>query len=219
MKGKIEQWKDDKGFGFIRPDNGSGKIFFHISSVKTNERRPRIGDIVLFDSTQDSQQRLKAKSVVIEGVSKAVHPSSKNIPIEPPRKNLLDYILILVCICSLAAAGFEFLRSGIFQSSLVYGAPAVIALLLLTRSKKPKEKSFSCFGCRKTVDYDPRTIEAWNKGVTKLYCKTCHLEWLKDNPNLDRFSMQSKGSGCLGIIAFMIIVPALGSIWLYNCLG
>ena len=126
MKGKIEQWKDDKGFGFIRPDNGSGKIFFHISSVKTNERRPRIGDMVHFDSTQDTRQRLKAENVVIEGVSKAVHPSSKNIPIEPPRKNLLDYILILVCICSLAAAGFAFLRSGIFLSALVYGAPAVI---------------------------------------------------------------------------------------------
>ena len=76
--------------------------------MKTNERRPRIGDIVLFDSTQDSRQRLKAKNVLIEGVSKAVHSSSKSISIEPPRKNLLDYILILICICSLAAAGFEF---------------------------------------------------------------------------------------------------------------
>ena len=221
MKGKIEQWNDDKGFGFIKPDNGSGKIFFHISSVKTNERRPRIGDIVLFDSTQDTQQRLKAKSVVIEGFTKAVHPSSKQkfIPIEPPRKDHLDYILMLVCICSLAAVGFEFFRSGIFQSSLVYGAPAVIALLILNRPKKPKEKSFSCSACRKTVDFDPRTIEAWNKGFTKLYCKTCHLEWLKNNPNQDRFSMQSKGSGCLGIIALMIIIPAVGSIWLYNWLA
>ena len=220
MKGKIEQWNDDKGFGFIKPDNGSEKIFFHISSVKTKKRRPRIGDIVLFDSTHDSQQRLKAKSVVIEGVTKAVHSSSKQqiISIEPPKKNPLDYILMLVCICSLAASVFEFFQSEIFQNSLVYGAPAIIALLLLNRPKKPKEKSFSCSGCRKTVDYDPRTIEAWNKGFTKLYCKTCHLEWLKNNPKLDRFSLQSKGSGCLGIIALMIIIPVVGSIWLYNWL-
>jgi cold shock CspA family protein len=221
MKGKIDQWNDDKGFGFIKPDNGSEKIFFHVSSVKTNARRPRVGDIVLFDSTQDSQQRLKAKSVVIEGVTKAVHPSSKPkfVPIEPRRKNILDYILLLVCVCSLAASGFEFFRSGVFESSLVYGVPAVIALLLLNRQKKPKEKSFSCSGCRQTVDYDSRTIEAWNKGFTKLYCKTCHLEWLKNNPLQDRFSLQSKGSGCLGIIAFMIIIPAVGSIWLYNWLA
>lgn len=220
MKGKIDQWNDDKGFGFIKPDDGSEKIFFHVSSVKTNARRPRIGDIVLFESIRDSQQRLKAKSVVIEGVAKVVHSSSKPkfVPIEPPRKNLLDYILMLVCVCSLAASGFEFFRSGVFESSLLYGAPAVIAFLLLNRQKKPKEKSFSCSRCRKTADHDSRTIEAWNKGFTKLYCKTCHLEWLKNNPYQDRFSMQSKRSGCLGIIALMIIIPVVGSIWLYNLL-
>jgi cold shock CspA family protein len=28
MKGIIDQWIDDKGFGFIKPDDGSEKIFF-----------------------------------------------------------------------------------------------------------------------------------------------------------------------------------------------
>jgi len=207
MKGKIEQWNDDKGFGFIKPDIGSKKIFFHISSVKTNARRPRIGDIVLFDSIHDSQQRQKAKSVVIEDVARAVPQPSKAkfVPIEPPRKDLVDYILMLVCVCSLAAFGFEFFHSGVFQNSLFYGAPAIIAFLLLNRQKKPKEKSFSCSGCRNIVNYDHRTIEAWNKGFTKIYCKACHLKWLKNNQ--DRFSTQSTGSGCLGVIALMIIIP------------
>ena len=31
MKGKICQWKDEKGFGFIQPENGGEKLFFHIS--------------------------------------------------------------------------------------------------------------------------------------------------------------------------------------------
>lgn len=65
MKGKIDQWNDDKGFGFIKLDNGSEKIFFHISSVKTNSRRPKIGDIVLSDSIRDTQQKINAKSVGI----------------------------------------------------------------------------------------------------------------------------------------------------------
>ena len=220
MKGIIDQWIDDKGFGFIKPDNGSEKIFFHVSSVKTNSRRPRIGDKVLFDSIRDSQQRLKAKSVVIEDVIKAVHSSStpKFVPIESPRKNFLDWILMLVCVCSFAASGFEFFRSGVLEKSLLYGVPAIIAFLFLIRQKKPKEKSFSCSGCRKIADHDPRTIEAWNRGFTKLYCKTCHLEWLKNNLHQDRLSMQSKGSGCLGTIALMIIIPVVGSMWLYNWL-
>ncbi len=220
MKGIIDQWIDNRGFGFIKPDNGSEKIFFHISSVKTNSRRPRVGDRVLFDSIRDSQQRLKAKSVVIEGVIKEVHLSSKPkfVPIEPPKKDFIDYILMMVCFCSLTASGFEFFRSGVLEKSLLYGIPAVIAFLFLSRQKKPKKKSFSCSGCRKTADHDPRTIEAWNKGFTRLYCKTCHLKWLKNNPLQDRPSMQNNGNGCLGTIALMIMIPIVGSIWLFNWL-
>jgi cold shock CspA family protein len=217
MKGKIEQWNDDKGFGFIKPDDGSEKVFFHVSCVKTNARRPRFGDIVLFESMRDSQQRPKAKSVVIEGVAKAVGPSAepKFGRIEPPRKTSLDYILILICISSLAASGLEYFRSGLYEKTLLYVAPAVIAFLFFNRQKKPKEKSFSCFGCKKTADHDSRTIQAWNKGSIKLYCRTCHLEWLKNNP---RQAVQGKGSGCLGIFALLIIIPAVCSIMLYRWL-
>ena len=219
MKGKIDQWNDDKGFGFIKPDNGSEKIFFHISSVKTNSRRPKIGDIVLFDSIRDKQQRLKAKSVVIEGATKAVNPNSKSKigTIEPPKKNYIDYMLIIVCALSLIAAGFAFFQLRALEKSLLYGIPAVISLIVLNRQKKPREKSFSCAGCRKISDFDARTIEAWNRGFTRLYCKTCHLEWLKNNPN-QKLSIQRTRSGCLGIFALLIIIPTLGSIWLYNWL-
>lgn len=221
MKGKIDQWKDDKGFGFIKPENGSERIFFHISSVKANARRPQVGDTVLYDSIRDSQQRLKAKSVVIEGVTKAVHSSSRSqfTPIEPPRKNAIDYLLMLICICSLAAAGFEFYRSKMGEIALLYCIPAVVAFLLLNRQKKPKEKSFSCSGCRKTADYDSRTIQAWNRGFTKLYCKVCHQDWLKRNPHQESHSIRSKGSGCFGTLALMIIIPTVGSLWLYHWLA
>jgi len=57
MKGKVCQWQDEKGFGFIQPENGSEKLFFHISSVKTTARRPEVGDSVLYDPTRDSQNR------------------------------------------------------------------------------------------------------------------------------------------------------------------
>jgi len=221
MKGKVNQWKDDKGFGFITPDDGSGTIFFHISSVKTNVRRPRIGDIVLFEAIRDSKQRLKAKSVVIEGVKKTKRSSAKPkfIRIEPPKKNVFDYILMLICICSLAASGFEFFRSELVENSLIYGVPAIIAFLLLNRQKKPKGKSFCCSGCRATANHDKRTIQAWNRGFTRLYCRTCHLEWLKNNPDQNRRSMQSNGSGCLGIFTLMIIIPAISCFWLYRWLA
>lgn len=217
MRGIIEQWKDDKGFGFFKPDDGSEKIFFHISSVKTKGRRPKAEDIVLFESEIDSRQRKKAKHVVIEGVTATSSSASKLrfVPIEPPRKNALDYFLILIFICSLAGFGFVFLRSGQFEFSWYYGIPAVIAIVLLNRNKKPKEKSFTCYGCNKLTEFDKRIILAWNRGFTKLYCEVCHLEWLKANPNQEELLFKRKSFGCLGSLSLMIMLPFTGGWCLY----
>ncbi len=180
MKGKVDQWSDEKGFGFIKPDNSSGKIFFQISSVETKERRPCVGDRVLFDTYFDSEQRLKAKCIVIDGVAtEGAFPSSEldYMPIEKRKKDIFDYILILVSFCSVIASGVGYFWFANTRIALACGALAVIALLLLKRNKRPKEKSFSCSGCMKIIDYNARTIKAWNKGDTKLYCEDCLVEW------------------------------------------
>ena len=67
MNGAISTWNDSKGFGFITPENQSEQVFFHISAVKNNSRRPQKGDRVVFESTRDAQNRLKAKYVLLEG--------------------------------------------------------------------------------------------------------------------------------------------------------
>ena len=77
MKGKICQWKDDKGFGFIDPDDGSEEVFFHVSSVKTNARRPMVGDAVVYELVRDPKKGLKAEGVVIAGVKKGPNLTSK----------------------------------------------------------------------------------------------------------------------------------------------
>ena len=221
MKGKVTQWKDDKGFGFIQPDDGSEKIFFHVSSVKTNARRPQVGDQVLYEAMRDSQKRLKAKGVVIEGVQKSSFTSSGKRPprIEPPKKNALDYFSILVALLSLSASGFEFYRSNSIDNSWPLVVPAVIAFFILNRQKKPKEKSFQCSRCRKVAEYDSRTIQAWNNGFLKLYCNACHLQWLKDNPQQNHGSMHGKGGGCLGMLALLVFMPVFGGIGLYQWLA
>lgn len=220
MKGKVTQWKDDKGFGFIQPDDGSEKLFFHVSSVKTNNRRPQVGDSVLYEPMRDSQQRLKAKGVVIEGVSKGSCSSPKKRPIqtEPPSKNAVDYISFLAVFVSLAAAGFEFFRTNAIESSWSFGVPAVIAFFILNRQKKPKDKSFHCSRCRTIAEHDSRTIKAWSNGFTKLYCRACHLQWLKDSPREEHSPMQRQGGGCLGVLALMVIMPVLGGVGLYQWL-
>jgi cold shock CspA family protein len=92
MRGKISHWRDDKGFGFILPEDGTEKLFFHISSVKTRGRRPRIGDSVLYESARDSQNRLQAKAVVIEGVIDQSASGARSMVSQtaPPKKNATE---------------------------------------------------------------------------------------------------------------------------------
>ncbi|MGR8929215.1 MAG: cold shock domain-containing protein [Gammaproteobacteria bacterium] len=68
QKGQLKRWNDEKGFGFIRPENGDEDIFFHISSLKRTARRPTLGDNMYFNVVVDQQGRRKAIDVSIEGV-------------------------------------------------------------------------------------------------------------------------------------------------------
>lgn len=125
MRGKISHWKNDKGFGFILPDNGTEKIFFHISSVKTRDRRPQVGDFVLYESMRDSLNRIKAKAVVIEGVgnksSYRVNAINNRMP--PRKKASVTYFLsLLFLLGSLAGTGYVLFKPEGNENALTYGS-------------------------------------------------------------------------------------------------
>ena len=61
QQGHIKKWQDDKGFGFIETVAGES-VFFHVSEFKA-QRRPIIGEEVVFSVGQDNQGRLQAKEV------------------------------------------------------------------------------------------------------------------------------------------------------------
>ncbi len=68
-KGKLVRWIDEKGFGFIKTENGKNDIFIHISALKNMSRKPVIGDIILFEINVDTNGKLRAINALIEGVS------------------------------------------------------------------------------------------------------------------------------------------------------
>lgn len=77
MRGKVVSWNDDRGFGFIQPEDRSGEVFFHISAVRNAARRPQQGDAVEFDTTRDKSGRLKAAWVSLQGVAPAQRPRGR----------------------------------------------------------------------------------------------------------------------------------------------
>ena len=218
MKGKISQWKDDKGFGFIVSEDGGERIFFHISAVKTRGRRPQLNDIVHYESMRDSEERLKAKAVVIEGVSSGSGVQrEKRILTEPPKKDVLDYLSIVLLLASLTGAAFAFIESGSIENTIPFLVILIIPVALLNRQKKPKEKCFTCARCKKISQHDKRTIKAWNNGFIKLYCSVCHHKWLAEHPKEpQQIIAHSRGGGCLGIAILLFMLPLVASIAVYQ---
>ena len=61
QQGRVKKWQDDKGFGFIETEEGES-VFFHVSEFKA-QRRPEVGEQVVFATGQDNQGRLQAREV------------------------------------------------------------------------------------------------------------------------------------------------------------
>jgi uncharacterized membrane protein YsdA (DUF1294 family)/cold shock CspA family protein len=43
-RGQLEDWLDQRGFGFIRRPHGAGKLYVHMKSIGKSTDRPKIGD-------------------------------------------------------------------------------------------------------------------------------------------------------------------------------
>lgn len=68
-KGKLVLWRDDKGFGFVRPETGEKDFFVHISAFRKGmSRRPEVGDIVRFQPAADAPEQRRIAHAEIEGM-------------------------------------------------------------------------------------------------------------------------------------------------------
>lgn len=79
QKGKLKSWNDDKGFGFIAPEDGRKDIFIHISALKRMGRRPTVGDVVIYQVHTGNDGKIRAVNGKIEGlVEVKAKPYRKN---------------------------------------------------------------------------------------------------------------------------------------------
>jgi uncharacterized membrane protein YsdA (DUF1294 family)/cold shock CspA family protein len=63
LKGKLSNWNDDKGFGFVEPYGGGERAFVHIKAFKSRSRRPISGDAIAYELCREKNNRYKAEKV------------------------------------------------------------------------------------------------------------------------------------------------------------
>ena len=75
-QGKITNWNDEQGFGFVTPNGGGEKAFVHIKAFSGRTLRPIDGDLVTYSTATDEQRRLRAENIRFVrkmAASKAAH--------------------------------------------------------------------------------------------------------------------------------------------------
>jgi CspA family cold shock protein len=101
QKGVLKTWKDDRGFGFIQPDDGGKDIFVHISALKGMARRPVRGDILHYQVSRDGGDKFRAINASIEGVE-FVQPANKS------KHRWLWLLAVILGLISAAVAGYSY---------------------------------------------------------------------------------------------------------------
>ncbi|MGB7412745.1 MAG: cold shock domain-containing protein [Thermosynechococcaceae cyanobacterium] len=103
-KGRLTSWKDNRGFGFIKPDNGGKDVFLHISVLQQAGRRPKVGDVILYEHVTESNGKVRAARASIQGVA----PQSLGMKRKPKRRGLLKSLAGVGFLATMAIFRMEF---------------------------------------------------------------------------------------------------------------
>jgi uncharacterized membrane protein YsdA (DUF1294 family)/cold shock CspA family protein len=64
FEGTLKSWEDERGFGFIQPDQGGDEIFVHIKAMVNRQGRPQIGQRFTFEVELGPHGKKRAKGVL-----------------------------------------------------------------------------------------------------------------------------------------------------------
>jgi cold shock CspA family protein len=92
VKGILKTWKEDRGFGFIKPDDGGKDIFIHISALKGVSRRPITGDVIYYQIAKDNRGKYKAINAQIEGVTVLEDGAMDLLKTDSNKKRIIEII-------------------------------------------------------------------------------------------------------------------------------
>jgi uncharacterized membrane protein YsdA (DUF1294 family)/cold shock CspA family protein len=69
-QGRLTNWNDDRGFGFITPNGGGSRVFVHRNDFG-RQRRPRGNELVTYELLVDAQKRPNARNVEYVGARRS----------------------------------------------------------------------------------------------------------------------------------------------------
>ncbi|MBE9143089.1 cold shock domain-containing protein [Planktothrix mougeotii] len=129
-KGQLTIWKNDQGFGFIKPDKGSKDVFLHISVLKGASRRPKVGDIIVYEQKTEANGKVRASKAFIQDDQYLWELNSNKRIKKSILINIFKYVIVAII--------FLFIIEGIPSQS-----PPIIQSIIKPRCKIKGNISYS----------------------------------------------------------------------------
>ncbi len=98
FQGRIIEWNEDKGFGFISQNATGLQIFAHINSFKKKNKRPKLNDVVTYEQSSDSKGRKMAIKIAFASKTPVAKPDNY----KSSNASLILAILFLGLLISIA---------------------------------------------------------------------------------------------------------------------
>jgi uncharacterized membrane protein YsdA (DUF1294 family)/cold shock CspA family protein len=136
--GQLIKWKDDRGFGFIQPVDGSQEIFLHISELKDATRRPQVGDTIYYHAVPGEDGKVSACNAFILGARSKPTSSSLNNKAKSKTASTSPFpvleVLLLSILPLVGAIHFAWTTSNLLPL-ILYPAMSLLTFVLYADDK------------------------------------------------------------------------------------
>ncbi|QWF17774.1 DUF1294 domain-containing protein [Lysobacter capsici] len=124
LAGRITDWNDDKGFGFVVPTGGGARAFVHINEFQRGSRRPLVGDLISYFPVVDARGRTNARQIRHAGQKMEVPRAPSRVP--------RAALGLAILSAGVAAAAFDLLPAVLVG---IYIAMSVVSYLMYRSDK------------------------------------------------------------------------------------
>jgi cold shock CspA family protein len=98
-QGRITDWKDDRGFGFITPNGGGDKVFLHIGALAKRQGRPAGNELVTYELVKDAKKGSRAENVLFVDARKR--------PAHSERSRFLQPVISVLLVAGIGYFGWQ----------------------------------------------------------------------------------------------------------------
>ena len=98
IKGKLTNWNDERGFGFIDPIAGGQRVFVHIKAFPHRGYRPQVDQLLWFEIEVGPEGKMRATNVEFVRRVNEVQPDSPPLPGEKTLLAIPIFIALYIVV-------------------------------------------------------------------------------------------------------------------------